>query len=70
VWVPDPLELLADDELVSRLNTAAATRGLTLLMDERDGEWHATLHPVYSVHAPDRRTAMIRLAMMVEHEDG
>ncbi len=65
----DPLELLSDHELVHRLSTAAATRGLTLLIEESDGQWHAKLHPVYSVDGPNRRSAMIRLAMLVEHED-
>jgi hypothetical protein len=64
----DPLELLSDHELVHRLNTAAVTRGLTLLVNERGGEWHAALHPVYAVDEPERRTAMIRLLMMVEDE--
>ena len=66
----DPLELLSDHELVHRLSTAAATRGLTLLIEESDGQWHAQLHPVYSADGPDRRRAMIRLAMLVEDEDG
>ena len=66
----DPLELLSDHELIHRLNAAAATRGLTLLMNERDGGWHAALHPIYSVEGPDRRTAMIRLLRMLEHESG
>jgi hypothetical protein len=66
----DPLELLSDHELVHRLNTAAVTRGLRLLVNERGGEWHAALHPVYSVSEPDRRTAMIRLLMEVEDESG
>jgi hypothetical protein len=39
-----------------------------LLVNERGGEWHAALHPVYSVTEPERRTAMIHLLMMVEHE--
>jgi hypothetical protein len=66
----DPLELLSDHELVHRLSTAAATRGLTLLIEDSDGQWHAKLHPVYAVDGPDRRTAMIRLANLLEHEAG
>ncbi len=66
----DPLERLSDHELVLRLSTEAATRGLTLLIDETRGEWHARLHPTYSVDAHDRRTAMIRLVTMLEHEGG
>ena len=41
-----------------------------MLMNERDGGWHAALHPIYSVEGPDRRTAMIRLLRMLEHESG
>jgi hypothetical protein len=66
----DPLERLSDHELVHRLNTEAATRGLTLLIDETGGAWHARLHPAYSVDGPDRRTAMIRLARTLEREGG
>jgi hypothetical protein len=66
--VVDPLERLSDHELVLRLSTEAATRGLTLLLDETGGEWHARLHPLYSVDGPDRRTAMLRLASMVDRE--
>lgn len=66
----DALEQLSDHELVHRLSTEAATRGLTLLIDETGGVWHARLHPLYSVDGPDRRTAMIRLVRTLEHEDG
>lgn len=65
----DPLERLSDHELVLRLSTEAATRGLTLLIDETGGEWHARLYPIYSVDGPDRRTAMIRLVTMVEDDE-
>jgi hypothetical protein len=68
--VVDPLELLSDHELVHRLNAAAATRGLTLLIEQREGDWRAMLHPVYSVDGPDRRRAMIRLVAMLEDEGG
>ena len=66
----DPLERLSDHELVHRLSAEAATRGLTLLIDETGGAWHARLHPVYSADGPDRRTAMLRLVRRLEDEAG
>lgn len=68
--VADALKKLSDHELVHRLSMEAATRGLTLLIDETGGVWHARLHPIYAVDGPDRRTAMIRLARALENEGG